>query len=220
MITELEIFQIEHINVWVWVVLSLFIMMYIFKKIIEYMVPYRSIMDFPRNYVGMNIHGIVKYVPDGDGFNFIHVPRINLYFIKWSHKTIKVRLSAIDAPEYNRDDTRKTQKYGLEAKEYLEYLVINKTVSMQVLGIDKYDRLLVMVFVEGANINEEMVKAGWAVIYKYENAKYGNCLHRFVEAQHYAKRCKIGMWKDDNVQMPGNFKKNLKNSYVTGSNNI
>ncbi len=69
----------------------------------------------------------------------------------------------------------KNQKYYLEAKNYLANLVENKTIKLVFSSerIDKYGRTLAYVYLENININQEMIKEGFANPYfPYEKDKY------------------------------------------------
>jgi len=67
-------------------------------------------------------------------------------------ENISVRLLGINSPE-------RGEPYYEKAKEFLEERILNKTVRLK-FGkekYDKYDRLLVYVFVDGENVNLELV---------------------------------------------------------------
>ena len=83
-----------------------------------------------------------------------------------------VRLLGINSPERGED-------YYEEAKEFLEELVLNESVRLEFLGdkYDKYGRLLAYIFVDGKNINLELVEIGFANYYFYSGKdKYSNDL--------------------------------------------
>jgi len=68
-----------------------------------------------------------------------------------------VRMLGINTPERGK-------KYYNEAKEFLETLVLNRTVKLE-YGKDKFDkygRKLAYVFVNSLNVNLELVKKGYA----------------------------------------------------------
>lgn len=68
-----------------------------------------------------------------------------------------MRLLGINTPE-------KGERYYLEAKEFLEKLVLNKSLKIEKHGKDKYYRELVYLFDEG-NINLKMIEEGYANYY-------------------------------------------------------
>ena len=134
------------------------------------------------------IQGNVVYVYDGDTVKL----KTN------DDKEYKIRLSGIDAPEYN-------QKYGKEAKEYLSSLIYNKLICIEVLGTDKYDRILATIFYEKENVNCKMLKAGYAWHYKYYDSNKG-----YAEAEMYAKNKKVGLWQDKAPEAPWDYRHSKK----------
>lgn len=71
---------------------------------------------------------------------------------------LKIRLLGINSPE-------KGEVLYLEAKEFLEEKVLNKSVGVEFKGKDKYYRELGYLFNRNLNINVELVKNGFATIY-------------------------------------------------------
>lgn len=66
-----------------------------------------------------------------------------------------VRLLGINSPE-------KGEKYYNEAKNFLESLVMNKSIGIKREGKDRYNRELAYLFYEDKNLNLEIVKNGFA----------------------------------------------------------
>lgn len=110
-----------------------------------------------------------------------------------------IRLLLVDTPETVKPDTPE-QPFGKEASDYMKKRLIKDTVVDIERGIeerDKYDRLLAYVYVNGKQINEELVKEGLArVAYVFEpNTKY---LERLKNAETEAKTKGIGIWSVEN----------------------
>ena len=74
-------------------------------------------------------------------------------------QTIKVRLHAIDAPE-------KQQAFGQQAKKHLSDLVYNKTVTLNIADTDRYGRSVADIQLGSLNVNQQMVKDGYAWAYR------------------------------------------------------
>ena len=127
-------------------------------------------------------YGKVVYVTDGD--------TVLVRFDDGRKKYI--RLFGIDSPETQHG--RKFiggQPYGVEAKDYLDGLIGRKRVSIKSYGIDRYGRVLGEIFLRDKNINELMVKEGYAYSYAVRGQKppiYD------VRAEIEAKRKGIGVW--------------------------
>jgi endonuclease YncB( thermonuclease family) len=77
----------------------------------------------------------------------------------------RVRLSGIDAPEFNqtcqRDGT--AVACGRMARGHLVALIDGDAVACKSAGRDRYDRLLAECFVGTENLNAAMVRDGWAL---------------------------------------------------------
>lgn len=106
---------------------------------------------------------------------------------------IKVRLVGIDTPETSKKKRQPGQPYSQKAKEYLAGLILNKTVDIKGYGMGPYNRILGVIYLDGKNINLEMVKAGLAEVYR------GIAPHKFNllpywQAEKEAKDDKRGMW--------------------------
>jgi len=114
-----------------------------------------------------------------------------------NNKQVKIRLNGIDAPE-------KGQDYSNKAKEYLSDLVDGKTVKVEIAGKDQYNRILGVVYVGKVNVNEEMIKAGYAWRYKYNKDS------RYLELQNEAKRKKKGLWSGKDPVGPWQWRKDKK----------
>ncbi|MDO8622813.1 MAG: thermonuclease family protein [archaeon] len=105
-----------------------------------------------------------------------------------------VRLLGINTPE-------KGEKYYQEAKDFLEVLILNKTIQLESgkENRDKYYRKLRYIFVDGKNINLELVKNGFANPYfpagkdKYSNEFYeawNQCLKENIKfCERSANKC-------------------------------
>lgn len=69
-----------------------------------------------------------------------------------------IRLLGINAPE-------RGEMYSAEASEFLEEMVLNKTVGVKVIGKDRYYRELAYLFIGSKNVNLELVKNGLSNFY-------------------------------------------------------
>lgn len=80
-----------------------------------------------------------------------------------------IRLMGIDTPEIRTKDLVEKQK-GYEAKEFVEsklsagMKVIVESVEFRD-GKDKYGRILGIIWYDGNNLNEELLKEGLAEVY-------------------------------------------------------
>lgn len=81
------------------------------------------------------------------------------------------RFLGINTPE-------KGEKYYQESKDFLESLILNKTVELEYGKdrIDLYGRKLAYIILDGKNVNIEQVRNGFANIFVYDKDKYTNDL--------------------------------------------
>jgi len=108
----------------------------------------------------------------------------------------KVRLLGINAPELHHPDYP-VQKYGQEAKDYLKNRVEGKKCRLEYSILDQYDkynRLLALIYLDGALINGELVKKGLA--FATPN-KYISKTREFLVIENIAKKFKLGLWETE-----------------------
>lgn len=127
----------------------------------------------------------VNYVLDGD----------TISVTKSNSTKYRIRLSYIDAPEIAHNG-KESQPYGLEAKAFLMSMILNKTVLIKENGNDPYGRFLGEVYLGKLNINQEMVKNGYAWAYSY------NANQNYVSLEKTARMKKLGLWKGTNPINP------------------
>ena len=115
--------------------------------------------------------GTVVGVTDGD--------TIKIVVGRTQHK---IRLAEIDTPE-------KGQPYGKKAKQALSRPVFGETVNVEQKDIDRYHRIVGRVYVDGVDVNAEMVRGGHACVYR----KYATDQALYV-MEGGAKRDRRGLW--------------------------
>lgn len=109
----------------------------------------------------------------------------------------KIRLDGIDCPE-------RAQDYGTKATDFTKNLCAGKYVKVDVAGIDKYKRVLGVLWVDGANVNEELLKNGLAWQYKYNNSA------QYKIFENNARKKKLNIWSMSNPTAPWDFRKEEK----------
>ncbi len=106
----------------------------------------------------------------------------------------KIRLHGIDAPESG-------QAFGNAAKSHLSSLVAGRNVRVKWKSCDKYGRILGVVYINGADVNLEMLKAGFAWHYKRFDS-----MPAYAQAETAARAAKRGLWSDPNPIPPEQFR--------------
>ena len=106
---------------------------------------------------------------------------------------VKIRLYGIDTPE-------KAQPYGKVAGKHLASLIAGATVDIETVTTDRYGRTVGIVWDSETNINQEMVRSGYAWV----DRKY--CDKPFCEywlvLEKEAKIGKIGLWQEPDPMPP------------------
>lgn len=136
------------------------------------------------------IEGIVSKVHDGDS---IH--------IMTSAGRIKIRLSGIDTPEIK-------QAFGIEARNILRALILDKEASARCHKIDRYKRQVCVVYLDDRDINLFMVESGFAWHFKkYQDEQSEADRISYSVAEDVAKHKGIGLWQDKESIPPWEFRK-------------
>ena len=131
------------------------------------------------------LEGKVVKIADGD----------TLTLLTSSNEQVKIRLAGIDTPE-------RKQPFGNRAKQALANLAFQKQATVEVETTDRYGRTVGAVFVDGQNVNAELVKQGMAWVYRKYNkdmALYG------LESR--AKKEKLGLWLEENPIPPWEWRR-------------
>ena len=113
-------------------------------------------------------------------------------------KEESVRLEGIDSPE-------KDQPYGAQAKQALSDMVFGRTVTVRVVGEDKYGRILGFMTVDGQNVNLWMVAGGHAWHYKHFNNDAD-----LAAAEEEARISRLGLWAAPNPIQPYQWRRSRR----------
>lgn len=142
----------------------------------------------PTAVLAESFSGKVVKVSDGDTVSVMRRGRAQ-----------KVRFQGIDAPE-------KRQAFGHRAKKFTSDLAFGRVVTVQVVDVDRYGRIVGEVILpDGRSLNRELVRAGLAWWYrKYSKDK------SLGELEEEARSARRGLWIDSNPIPPWEFRKKEK----------
>ncbi len=144
------------------------------------------------------VTGIVTKISDGDTIQVVTPEQTKL----------KIRLYGIDAAEMPGTDT---QRYAPDARKALEDKIKGRQVKLDIIDIDKYRRLVSIVWLHGRNINLEMIREGHAEAFiEYLKPPYRE---EFLEAEREAKSAKLGIWALPDYERPRDFRKRMKTGW-------
>ncbi len=120
-------------------------------------------------------------------------------------KSNKIRLHGIDAPETKQTCKIDNENWycGKQSTKELKNLINNQKVECITNDVDRYNRYIAVCFVNEININQWMVKNGWAIAYRYYSKDY-------VVEEEYANDKKLGIWKSEFIE-PYAYRRQNKN---------
>lgn len=135
------------------------------------------------------LYGKVVKVADGDTITILTNDNVKY----------RIRLIHIDAPE-------KKQAFGQKSKQYLISLVANKLVKIDYTELDRYKRVLGVVWLQKTNVNLSMVQSGLAWHYKQYSKD-----ESYSDAEQSAKARNMGLWSEKGSVAPWEFRKSKQN---------
>ena len=130
------------------------------------------------------ISGKVVRIIDGDTFELLTAAQVNE----------RIRLHGIDCPE-------RSQPFSRKAKDHLEALVAGKTVSIIRMDKDRYNRTIAMVYIGTTNVNESMLRAGYAWHFRRYDQN-----PRWQELELEARTNRRGLWAEPSPMAPWDWR--------------
>jgi micrococcal nuclease len=120
---------------------------------------------------------------------------------------LKVRLYGIDAPE-TRKGKIPGEPFGNDSRNYLASLITQKSVRVEILDIDRYRRMVAILWLNDRNVNLEMIAAGMAEAYgEYLKKPYRS---PFLQAEQEAKARGKGIWSQGSrYERPSQFRRRM-----------
>jgi len=135
--------------------------------------------------------GKVIGVADGDTIKVLH-----------QGEAVRIRLYGIDTPE-------KKQAFGNRAKKFTNALVRKKTVHIDPITRDRYGRTVALVSVHGVSLNEALIRAGYAWVYR-KYCRMDIC-DGWYRDEHQAKQAGKGLWQNSRPTPPWLWRKAKRN---------
>ena len=131
-----------------------------------------------------DLNGRVERVIDGN----------TIEFVTEEEEVLQVQLEGVDAPELG-------QKYGEEAKAFLEKIALRKRVTVEVLGKDRWgNRQARVILRSGKCVASELVKSGLAWVRNSEDRR---------ELELEAKEEGRGLWGDADPKPPWIYRREM-----------
>jgi endonuclease YncB( thermonuclease family) len=112
-------------------------------------------------YAGHNFNARVTDVYDGD--------TITIVFFDKEYKKMRIRLAGIDTPELKPRLNIENRDLHIAAanicKEYVSSRILDKIIYVEIIGEDKYGRLLGNIYIDNKCINTELLDNNLAIKY-------------------------------------------------------
>jgi endonuclease YncB( thermonuclease family) len=150
------------------------------------------------------VTGTVTKIVDGD----------TVHLTTPEQTKLKIRLYGIDAPETDKSNNKTGQinkpgqPYGEESMNALANKIMGKKVKVDILDIDKYRRMVCMIYLDDRNINLEMIRDGYAEAFvEYLKPPYRE---EFLAAEREAQSARKGIWSLPDYERPRVYRKRLK----------
>jgi endonuclease YncB( thermonuclease family) len=142
----------------------------------------------------VTVRGKVVGTTDGDTIKVLVADR----------QLIKVRLAFIDSPEMH-------QAFGYRAKQAMSALVFGKEVELRPHTIDRYGRLVAIVYMDGTDAGLEMIRQGYAWCYDRYLPEASEAIQAsYRQAQEGARTKQAGLWSDPDPIPPWEWRKTEK----------
>jgi micrococcal nuclease len=143
------------------------------------------------------ITGTIDSVKDGDTITIIS-----------KDKRVEIRLFGIDTPE-------KTQAFGQAARNFTGGKAAKGEIRVESITKDHDGRTVAIVFVNGINLNEQIVSQGFGWVYR-QYCKKSFCTD-WLKLEADAKAAHKGLWADANPTPPWEYRqKQLSSSEGKG----
>jgi endonuclease YncB( thermonuclease family) len=114
---------------------------------------------------------------------------------------LRVRVAWIDAPEMG-------QAFGRRAKQLMSALVFGKDAELRPHTVDRYGRLVCMVFVDGKDAGLELIRQGLAWKFdRYLPEASPDIQQSYTATEATARTKRIGLWADADPQPPWEYRK-------------
>lgn len=113
-------------------------------------------------------------------------------------KLHKISLYGIDCPE-------KGQAYGQNAKVALAEILKGRSIKIKPKDIDRYGRIVAVVYADGYNANELLIRAGYAWTYR-QYCKDSFC-SQWLNYEKQARNAREGLWSAAAYEAPWIWRK-------------
>ena len=130
-------------------------------------------------------------------FQVVRVINGNTIAVGRGYNSHALRLAGIDVPEVSHGRNDPGQAFNGEVSKHLSDLVLGKFVDVREFEQDRYGHILGELFVDGQNINLQMLKDGFAEVCR-DAPPTSLDLTSYWRAEEDARYSKLGIWQQGN----------------------
>ena len=134
--------------------------------------------------VGETLLGRVVAVADGD----------TLTLLTSNREQVRIRLAEIDTPE-------RRQPWGSRARQALANAVLQKEIRVEVVDVDRYDRVVGRIWLGNRDVNRELVAEGHAWVYRQYMTD-----RSLLDDEAAARSASRGLWGDSRPIPPWEYR--------------
>ena len=127
-------------------------------------------------------------------FQVVRVINGNTIAVGRGYNSHALRLAGIDVPEVSHGSNDPGQTFNKEASTHLSELVLGKFVEVREFEQDRYGHILGELFVDGKNINLQMLNDGFAEVCR-DASPPSLDLTSYWRAEENARYSKLGIWQ-------------------------
>lgn len=137
------------------------------------------------------LRGKVVSIADGDTITVLDAAK----------RPYRVRLAGIDAPEH-------AQPFATASRQSLAARVFHRDVTVLWSKLDRYDRIVGKLMVDGVDVNLAMVADGMAWHYRqYEREQSLEDRLAYRQAESWARKRGLGLWSAAHPEPPWKFRR-------------
>lgn len=136
------------------------------------------------------LYGRVVAIQDGDTLTLLTADRVE----------VRVRLAEIDCPERRQD-------WGARARQALADKVFRKSVEVSVVDVDRYGRIVGRIYLDGRDINRELVSEGHAWVHRQYMSD-----RSLLDEEAAARGAGRGLWGQGEPMPPWDYRRGSRSS--------
>lgn len=125
--------------------------------------------------------------------------------VRLSGQVTTIRLGCIDAPEQSQKPFGERSTYRLK-----QLLPPGTAVQVRKITRDRYGRTVAELYLGRQSVNLQMVKEGFAVVYRQYLDECAATKDQYLQAEAQAKQKRLGFWNQKSPLMPWDYRRSQR----------